>query len=371
VSERVPPASPAGVAGGHDDPVQLSRPLLLEALRQMADLDTVVALREAVAQLREELGQPGTPLRAPAEAEAAVFSGRVLAAELDQIAQAQTLDRARYYVERLARSATEVRTAPINDINLNRWKEYDDILTDSLWQVDRRDSSGVHTAAYWGNFIPQIPNQMMRRYTRRGDWVIDPFAGSGTTLIEARRLGRNALGVDLQPAAAEVARRLAAAESTAHRTTADISIGDSATYDFRALLQRHGRQHAQLLVLHPPYFDIIRFSEDPRDLSNASTVESFLAMLGRVVDNVAPVLERGRYLALVIGDKYARGEWIPLGFHAMAEVQRRGFTLKSIVVKNFEGTAGKRQQKELWKYRALAGGFYVFKHEYIFVLRKK
>jgi hypothetical protein len=75
-------------------------------------------------------------------------------------------------------------------------------------------------------------------------------------------------------------------------------------------------------------------------------------------------------MVLVIGDKYAKGEWIPLGFLTMNEITRRGFRLKSIVVKNFEDTAGKRNQKELWRYRALAGGFYIFKHEYIFIFEK-
>jgi hypothetical protein len=89
------------------------------------------------------------------------------------------------------------------------------------------------------------------------------------------------------------------------------------------------------------------------------------------VDNVAPVLARGRYMALVIGDKYAKGEWIPLGFQAMNQVLQRDFRLKSILVKNFEETTGKRQQKELWRYRALAGGFYIFKHEYIFVFQRR
>jgi hypothetical protein len=55
----------------------------------------------------------------------------------------------------------------------------------------------------------------------------------------------------------------------------------------------------------------------------------------------------------------------------MQEVQRRGFALKSIVVKNFDTTTGKRTQKELWRYRALVGGFYLFKHEYVFVFRKR
>jgi hypothetical protein len=99
-------------------------------------------------------------------------------------------------------------------------------------------------------------------------------------------------------------------------------------------------------------------------------VGDFLAQMGRIVRRVLPVLERGRYLALVIGDKYVRGEWIPLGFRTMDELLGCGLSLKSIVVKNFEQTTGKRQQKELWRYRALAGGFYIFKHEYIFIFQK-
>jgi hypothetical protein len=55
----------------------------------------------------------------------------------------------------------------------------------------------------------------------------------------------------------------------------------------------------------------------------------------------------------------------------MNEVLKRGYLLKSIIVKNFEETRGKRNQKELWRYRALAGGFYVFKHEYIMLFQKK
>ena len=47
-----------------------------------------------------------------------------------------------------------------------------------------------------------------------------------------------------------------------------------------------------------------------------------------------------------------------------------GIKLKSTIVKNFDATRGKMNQKELWRYRALAGGFYIFKHEYIFVFQK-
>ena len=123
--------------------------------------------------------------------------------------------------------------------------------------------------------------------------------------------------------------------------------------------------------MHPPYFDIIKFSDDARDLSNAGSVEAFLERMRELVARVGEVLDAGRYLALVIGDKYAGGEWIPLGFLTMDVVMRQGFSLKSVIVKNFEQTAAKRTQKELWRYRALAGGFYVFKHEYMFVFQNR
>ena len=71
--------------------------------------------------------------------------------------------------------------------------------------------------------------------------------------------------------------------------------------------------------------------------------------MSTLVERLALILDRGRYLVLVIGDKYAQGDWIPLGFQAMNIVLAQGFALKSIVVKNFEGTTGKRAQKELWR----------------------
>jgi len=86
-----------------------------------------------------------------------------------------------------------------NDIDVNQWKAYDEIITDSLWLIGSRDKSGAHTAELHGNFIPQIPHQAILRYTKRGEIVLDTFLGSGTTLIECKRLGRRRIGVELVP----------------------------------------------------------------------------------------------------------------------------------------------------------------------------
>ena len=124
--------------------------------------------------------------------------------------------------------------------------------------------------------------------------------------------------------------------------------------------------------MHPPYHDIIKFSDRPDDLSNAKSVKDFLKLFGDVVSNFLDLLERKHYLAVVIGDKYTNSEWVPLGFMTMQEVLNRdGLILKSILVKNMVNNRAKRNQEHLWRYRALVGGFYIFRHEYILLFQKK
>jgi DNA modification methylase len=349
----------------------LNRHLLLGEIQNLKSLASIWDMRTAVAAIKRRIEDANDEIHThTGETSVIKFHRDHILSDLKQISESLTVERARYYIDRLIKSINEEKIGKDNDINLNRWKEYEDIYTDSLWIIDRRDSSGVHSADYWGNFIPQIPYQMMRRYTKMGDWVLDTFSGSGTTLIEGQRLGRNCIGIEIQKRMVDYSRHLVTAEPNPHNVTIDIVEGDSTSINYPSVLERHGIKSVQLIIMHPPYFDIIKFSESKRDLSNARSVEEFLEMLGLVVENSSKVLDKNRYLILVIGDKYAKGEWIPLGFYAMNEVLKRGFSLKSIVVKNFEDTSAKRHQKELWRYRALAGGFYVFKHEYIFIFER-
>ena len=298
------------------------------------------------------------------------ISKELLLKDLKQILDTRTIERTKYYLNRLLKSLSVQKEGKINDLNLNRWKEYDDIITDSLWIFDKRDTSGMHKAGYWGNFIPQIPNQLLRRYTKKGEWVLDPFLGSGTTLIECKRLGRNGVGVELNPHVAKSADSIIEKEKNPFKITTKVIRGNSRTFDYKSELKKFKTETFQFAIMHPPYWDIIKFSNNKDDLSNAKSVQDFLKMFGEVVNNFFPVLSKGRYCAVVIGDKYVSGEWIPLGFYVMQEMMNTGFKLKSTIIKNFDQTTAKRNQKELWRYRALAGGFYIFKHEYIFLFQK-
>jgi hypothetical protein len=262
----------------------------------------------------------------------------------------------------------------IGEINPKNWKEYPDIFTDSLWVFGARSRESVHTGSYHGNFVPQIPYQALRRFTKPGEVVLDTFLGSGTTLIEARRLGRNGIGLELiDTVAAETEQRLESAANP-HHTWQKVIRGDSAAAEtinlVRQCLAHHGRDQVQLLIMHPPYHDIIKFSDNPRDLCNAPTVTDFLEKFKKIVCGTYELLEPNRFLVVVIGDKYSRSEWVPLGFKTMEAVQSVGYSLKSIVVKNMEGNRAKRNLQNFWRQRAFRGNYYIFKHEYIFFFKK-
>ncbi len=355
--------------------VTLNKERAIQVLNEIDRLEDLVSLKNRIIMFKDIITSYKSYkkglLNIDSNGDTVSLRKDVLTSELNQILEARTLERAKYYLRRLKDGIIKVKTNKINDINLLRWKEYTEIITDSLWVLDKRDTSGAHLAWYWGNFIPQIPHQMMLRYTKREDWVLDTFVGSGTTLIECRRLGRNGIGIELNPEVAQRATDYVEKEYNEYGVTTEIITGDSRIIDVKTVLDKHRISHVQLLIMHPPYHDIIKFSKDDRDLSNAKNIEDFLKMFGDVVDNASPFLEKGRYFALVIGDKYSKGEWIPLGFYCMQEVLKRGYLLKSIIVKNFEETRGKRNQKELWRYRALVGGFYIFKHEYVILFKKR
>lgn len=99
-------------------------------------------------------------------------------------------------------------------------------------------------------------------------------------------------------------------------------------------------------------------------------LDAFLSSFRKIIDNTTFFLEKNRYCAVVIGDKYANSQITPLGFLCMNLMLEKGFILKAILVKNFESTKGKANTQGIWRYRALSSDFYIFKHEYIFIFKK-
>ena len=291
--------------------------------------------------------------------------------EIRQILSSRTIERARYYARNLQNGLMGSPETEREAINLNLWKGYDHIITDSLWNFGARAREGQHKAWYWGNFVPQIPFQLISRYTGTGDWVLDPFCGSGTTLLEAMRLGRNSLGVELNPEVCLKTSELVSRAAGKEGARALLENHDSMDFDFAGFVEKESIPQFKLSILHPPYWDIIKFSDNPRDLSMARDIDDFTGKLARLAKGILPAMAGGSHLALVIGDVYRKGEVVPLGFRSMDALSSLGLKLRGIIVKDIQNTRAKRNSENLWRYRALKSGFYVFKHEYVFVFRYK
>lgn len=265
------------------------------------------------------------------------------------------------------------KTKSYNDIDLNNWKLYSHIKTGSLWEFSSRDKSNGHSYDYHGNYIPQIATQLFERFTKKNDVILDLFFGSGTSGIEALNMERRCIGVELKENMVDyVSKKFTKRELVSKM---NIICADSASLNAKekieARLEIMGKKAAQFLVLHPPYDDIIKFSDKKEDLSNCATTEEFYELFKKVAKNGYDLLEKKRFAALIIGDKYANSRLVNLSFECQKRMEELGFITKAVIVKNITGNEkAKGKQANLWRYRALAGGFYTFDHEYIIIFQK-
>lgn len=197
---------------------------------------------------------------------------------------------------------------------------------------------------FHGVWPPEIPYQMLMRYTQPGDWAWSVFAGTGIDCKIAELLGRNCYATDLYPRGSSIVE-------------ADVRFHNP------------GREF-DLLLLHPPYWDIIKFGTDTRDGSNAETFEDFLQWWSDVVKNVANYLKKEKWLVFSCSDIYRDGELITLGHYLKEIVLLHGLTLKAVIVKDFGERKTKGNKYNLWYYRHLKNGTWEFPGDYIFVFRK-
>lgn len=259
-----------------------------------------------------------------------------------------------------------------NDLNIKAWKDLD-IDVNSLWLIDERDKRGKHKYVYHGNFIPQIPNQLLRRYTKENDLVLDIFLGSGTTLFECDILNRKFIGLDINQ---DMIDYIYAQMSDSHFKNfsiynCDVTNQIQTNISIEDGLMQLGDNKVKFILMHPPYMDIVKFTEHHNDLSQIGDIKEFVKVFTSVCQNTLPYLNEGNYFALVIGDVYKYGEVIPLSFYLMNAIKKNfNVKLKGIIVKNIEGNKGKLGKNGIWTYRAISSDYYIFKHEYIFVFKK-
>jgi len=183
----------------------------------------------------------------------------------------------------------------------------------------------------------------LRRWTRPKDLVVDPMAGSGTTLDVARDLGRRALGYDLKPPRPDVFR------SDARKLPLEDGVADFAFVD-------------------PPYGDHIRYSglrECLGELPAGS--REYRDAMARVVAEIHRVLRPGRYMALYICDSFQKGAPLrPLGLEVFGLLCERFVPVDAVAVVRHNATLARRH----FHTAAIEGDYMLRGFNYLFAMYK-
>ena len=245
------------------------------------------------------------------------------------------------------------------------WRELSKLypqIFDSLWLFPKRGEGG--DKKFHGGFIPQVAEYLILRYTQPGDFVLDPFAGSGTTGDVAKRLNRHCFMSDLVSTREDITRADA---------RCPVLTNEKSGLPQEQVQWSNGKRFLfDLVILHPPYYNIIQFTNNPNDLSNCPDIPTYLEEMWMVAVNIDQNVKAKGFVALVLGDIYKDGQVVPLSFLIMQQWRARfpHYALKSIFIKDIQGNI-KDNTANLWKYRHLKNGTNIFKHEYVFVFRKE
>jgi DNA modification methylase len=243
----------------------------------------------------------------------------------------------------------------------------------TLWSFSERGAWATHTPEYRGNFAPQVARNIIEMYSERGETVLDPMCGGGTTLIECKLLGRCGIGADINPAAVELTKKKLEFKHEPLQTPSPlrgtgplqgesfVTVGDVRRLDFLP------DGSVDLILTHPPYLNIIRYSEGIEgDLSGISSVHKFCGEMEAAARELYRVLKPDRYCAILMGDTRRGRHFVPLAWRVMERFLRAGFVLKEDIIKAQHHCSATGR----WKWKALKDKFYLIMHEHLFVFRK-
>jgi len=242
-------------------------------------------------------------------------------------------------------------------------KDFDNYTPEftTVWSFPQRGSWATHNSSYRGNFAPQIARNIIEMYTEKGDSILDPMVGSGTTLIEAKLLARNALGMDINPEAVKLAEE---ALKFKHQPSSKqtVKVGDA--HDLSFLKD----SSFDLVLTHPPYMNIIKYSDGKiaEDLSNIGSLPKFCDEIEKIAKELFRVLKPDKYCAILIGNTRKGKHFVPLAFQVMQRFLKAGFVLKEDIVKVQHNC----KYTKRWEWKAKRDKFYLIMHEHLFVFRK-
>ena len=183
---------------------------------------------------------------------------------------------------------------------------------------------------------------LLQRYTQPGDLVVDPMAGSGTTVDVCEEEGREVIGFDLTPQHPKVR------ENDAR----NIPLEDNSV---------------DMVFIDSPYSDNVRYSDKPEDIGRISAEsDEFYKELERVAEEIHRILKPGKVMAWLIGDQWVKRRFTPVGFRVYDMLTQffEPIDVACVVRRGQSSNTG------LWRYRAKKFNFFLRGFKYLLIMRK-
>ncbi len=239
-----------------------------------------------------------------------------------------------------------------------------ELETTTVWSFPERGKWATHQPSFRGNWAPQIPRNLILRYSKPKDLVLDQMCGCGTTLIECKLTERNAIGFDINPKMVEMARKNLKFDVGDDIPNVNIEVR---LEDARNLKDLEDNS-IDLIATHPPYADIIKYSDGKieGDLSNIHDIDKFCDEIKRVASECYRVLKPKKYCGVLIGDTRRKTYFTPIAYRVMQGFLCSGFKLKEDIIKHQWNCT----TTPFWSQKSKDYNFLLIMHEHLFVFEK-
>jgi len=234
------------------------------------------------------------------------------------------------------------------------------LQTTTLWEYPSQDYGRTPHGDkdYVGATPAWVIWNLLQRYTREKDVVVDPMCGSGTTLDVATELGRTPVTFDLAPTRPEIAQA-----------------------DARHIPLAAGS--ADFVFIDPPYSTHVDYSDDPRCIGKLDAAPEavapgrsqkekianpYYAAMAQVIAEAHRILKDRRYMALYVSDSFKKGKpFMPIGFELFTLMQRHFKPIDIITVVRHNRTL----KRNHWHTAAVEGNYYLRGFNYLFIMKKE
>jgi len=206
------------------------------------------------------------------------------------------------YIEQLITKSQGINVSALaisKKIKTLRPKDFKEEQT-TVWSFKNRGNWATHSGEYRGNWSPYIPRNVILKYSKPGETVLDYFCGAGTTAVECKLLGRRCMAFDINDKAIELAKKnisfsmespqLALTEDEIHPQIyePELSVGDARN------LSSLPDNSMDLICAHPPYANIIHYTDSQEGDLSFLDIGDFLAEISKVAKESFRVLKPGK-----------------------------------------------------------------------------